>query len=160
MDYVRIDAGEIMDKYFEVIDINENNLMDIKFNNVLAVKITATSGMGDCGSVYFLCYDDGLKYYYLNYMHSKKELMEKVFNSFNKAILEEIYQGEVFSRLELKGFKQYGIGMCNYLFVKNDFVVDFENVANSYPRGIIDGYVISISNVYKFLFECFKNYHI
>ena len=151
-----------METYFDVIDINKNNAKDVTFENVCAVKVTSGGGMGDCGGIYFLCLKDGIKYYYLNFIDDEPELVSNVLNNFYKPFADEIKEKGGIVWGEYKDWKLYGMGMGNYLIVKNKYVEDFERIGKSNPIRIIDNELsycphISIGKVFKLIYDCFKD---
>ena len=151
-----------METYFNIVDIDKNNYKDIIFENICAFNVTSAGGMGDCGSIYFLYLKDEVKYYHINYVENEQELVYKVLNNFYKPFANEIKEKGAIIYGEYTDWKTYGMGMGNYLFIKNEYINEFEQIAKSYPNGLIQFEdatcsIVSRRYVNEIIYKCFKD---
>lgn len=121
----------------DIIDINHENVVNIKYDNILAYSYGSPGAMGEPGHFFIVHKDSQLEFYETNLFYTDDEsLSDKVIKIFPKEFEESIMD---FGFLPIMGgWKQIEMGFGNSLVIREEYVNEFKELMKK-----VDVYTLS-----------------
>lgn len=109
----------------DFINVREENVKEIKDNEVVAFTFAYGGAMGEPGNLTIISKSDKVKVYKTNWI--EEDIVEQI--SFFKPFMEDLVKSEYWLMNEQEGWDKFELGMGNYLFIKSQYLSDFEKFA-------------------------------
>lgn len=145
-----------MDFEFDLKNITEESADCIKLEDIPAFKFAYSGAMGDAGAIDFLSVGDEIFYHHINYVNGKQEVVDKVFDGFFKPFVDVMNNSALGFMGNLDGWKTYGLGYGNFLYLRNEYVERFERLANAYDENVLNSHAFFYNSVDLLLLMCFN----